>query len=108
MGEWQDDETFQLDSRDNCNYWCIAHFWVVPAKAEGTWRTSMGELTLTQQFQMVSGTLRNTSGATVNVNGRLRGDQITLTAGTTTYTGKVNGNAMEGAGSNGWSGSKIR
>lgn len=108
MGEWQDDETFQLDSRDNCNYWCIAHFWIVPAKAEGTWRTSMGELTLTQQFQMVSGTLRNTSGATTNVTGRLRGDQITLTAGTATYSGKVNSNNMEGVGSNGWSGTKIR
>ena len=108
MGEWQDDETFQLDSRDNCNYWCIAHYWIVPAKAEGTWRTSMGELTLTQQFQMVTGTLRTTSGSTANVTGRLRGDQITLTAGSATYTGKVNGTAMEGAGNNAWSGTKIR
>ncbi|MBM3345252.1 MAG: methyltransferase domain-containing protein [Betaproteobacteria bacterium] len=83
MGEWQDDETFTLDARENCNAWCIAHFWVVPARAAGTWRTTFGELTLTQQFQMLSGSLRGPTGTTA-VTGRLRGDQITLTAGKTT------------------------
>ena len=108
MGEWQDDETFTLDARDSCNYWCIAHYWVVPAKAEGTWRTSFGELTLNQTFQMLEGSVRGSAGL-VKVTGRLRGDQITLTAGTTTYTGKVNGNAMEGmSGHVGWSGNKLK
>jgi SAM-dependent methyltransferase len=109
MGEWQDDETFTLDARDNCNYWCVAHFWVVPAKAEGTWRTSFGELTLKQTFQMLEGTLRDTSGATVKVSGRLRGEQITISAGNTTYTGHVTGAAMQGnVGSMSWSGNKVR
>lgn len=108
MAEWQDDETFTLDARDSCNYWCVAHYWVVPAKAEGTWRTSFGELALKQTFQMLEGTLRGPSGTT-KVTGRLLGDQITLTAGATTYTGKVNGNAMEGTSGNvGWSGNKLR
>ena len=108
MAEWQDDETFTLDARDNCNYWCVAHYWIVPAKAEGTWRTSFGELTLKQTFQMLEGSVRGSSGST-KVTGRLRGDQITLTAGTTTYTGKVNGNAMEGMSGNvGWSGNKLK
>jgi len=108
MGEWQDDETFTLDARDNCNYWCIAHFWIVPAKAEGAWRTSFGELTLTQQFQMLNGTLRGPTGTTP-VTGRLLGEQITLTAGKTTYTGRVNGNGMEGMSGNlGWSASKLK
>ncbi|MSP96455.1 MAG: class I SAM-dependent methyltransferase [Betaproteobacteria bacterium] len=107
MAEWQDDETFTLDARDSCNYWCVAHYWVVPAKVEGTWKTSFGELALTQQFQMVSGTLRGTSG-TSNVTGKLLGDQITLIAGNTTYAGRVNGNAMEGGGSGKWSASKLK
>jgi hypothetical protein len=31
------------------------------------------------------------------INGKLNGDQITFTAGGTQYTGRVNGNAMEGS-----------
>lgn len=110
MGEWQDDDTFTVDSKETCNYWCVAHFWIVPAKVEGTWRTSAGELTLTQQFQMVSGTLRSSSGSGITpVTGKLRGDQITLTAGNTTYAGRVNGNGMEGtAGSSAWTANKLR
>jgi hypothetical protein len=43
----------------------------------------------------VSGTLvRN--GQTVTVSGKLRGDQITLTAGNTTMAGRVNGDRIEG------------
>jgi hypothetical protein len=95
MGEWQDDDTATVDAKDGCSYWCIAHFWIVPAKAEGTWKTSRGELTLGQQFQMVSGTLRGT-GAPAAINGRLRGDQINFTAGSASYSGRVNGDSMEG------------
>jgi hypothetical protein len=45
---------------------------------------------------MITGTLK--SGNNVSqINGKLNGDQITFTAGATQYTGRVNGNAMEGA-----------
>ena len=47
-----------------------------------------------QEFQMVSGALTN--GASTAVSGKLRGEVITFTAGTTEYTGKVNGESMEG------------
>jgi precorrin-6B methylase 2 len=96
MGEWQDDETATVDAKDGCSYWCIAHFWIVPAKVEGTWKTSRGEMTLGQQFQMVSGTIRGDKGAPAAINGRLRGDEIRFTAGPASYTGKVNGDSIEG------------
>ena len=64
----------------------------MPAKVEGTWRTPQGDLTLTQQFQMISGTL----GSTPISNGKLRGNDITFTAGGAEYTGKVNGSSMQG------------
>ena len=82
-----------------------AHLWIVPAKVEGTWRLAQGELTLKQNFQMISGTLKSGGNTTQITNGRLHGDEISFTAGGAQYTGRVNGNAMEGTvksgGSNG-------
>jgi hypothetical protein len=106
MGEWRDDETATVS--DGCSNWCTAHLWIVPAKVEGTWQLSQGELTLKQEFQMISGTLKSGSQTTPISNGRLRGDQINFSAGGAQYTGRVNGNAIEGTvrsgGSNGkWS-----
>ena len=73
----------------------IAHLWIVPAKTEGTWKLPQGELTIKQGFQMITGTLKS-ANATTPVNGKLNGDQISFSAGSASYTGRVNGNAMEG------------
>jgi precorrin-6B methylase 2 len=98
MEDWEADETQTIE--DNCTSWCTALLWYVPAKVEGTWDTPQGALTLTQQFQKVSGTL----GSQPISDGKLRGDEITFKAGTATYTGKVEGNAIRGtAGSSSWS-----
>jgi len=100
MGEWKPDETATIP---NCNSWCTAHFWIVPARVGGVWTTSQGELTLNQTFQVITGTLKNGT-ASSPINGKLNGDQITFTAGGTQYTARVNGKSMEGtAGSNKWS-----
>jgi hypothetical protein len=52
---------------------------------------------------MLSGTLKN--GNVVSpIQGKLNGEQITCTAGKTSYTGRVNGNSMQGtAGGGKWS-----
>jgi phospholipid N-methyltransferase len=94
MNDWMPDETAVVT--DECATWCTALFWVVPAKVEGTWQLPQGQLNLKQQFQMVSGTLTNGGSPTQISNGRLRGDQITFTAGGAQYTGRVNGNTIEG------------
>jgi SAM-dependent methyltransferase len=100
MGDWKPDETASLPG---CNSWCTAHLWIVPAKVEGSWTLPQGNLTLKQTFQNISGTLKSATGETP-VNGKLNGEQISFTAGGTTYTGTVSGNSMEGnAGSNKWS-----
>jgi precorrin-6B methylase 2 len=90
MEAWQDDDTATITQ--DCTSWCTAHFWIVPAKVEGTWRLSQGDLTLTQQFQMISGKL----GSTPITNGRLRGNAITFNVGTVQYTGQVKGSSMQG------------
>ncbi len=94
MGEWTPDETVTLS--DNCTSHCRAHFWVVPAKVEGNWKIGEAELALKQNFQMLSGSLKNGNVAAIVINGKMKGDEITFTAGNTQYTGKVNGNSIEG------------
>jgi hypothetical protein len=94
MGDWQADETVR--ARGNCTSYCTAHFWIVPAKVDGKWQTTRGELTLVQQFQMLSGTL--TAGdITAVVSGRMTGARIELLVGSTHFVGQVDGNAIEGS-----------
>jgi len=102
MGEWEDDETANV--KDGCTSWCTAHFWLVPAKVQGTWKTPQGELDLKQQFQMISGTLKS-GGQNVPIKGRLHGDQISFTAGEAQYSGRVSGDKMEGSAQGGGAGS---
>jgi SAM-dependent methyltransferase len=92
MEEWKPDETA---TASGCDHWCTAHLWIVPAKVGGTWKLPQGELNLKQTFQMISGTLRN-GNVTTPISGKLNGDQISFTAGAAQYTGRVNGNAIEG------------
>src|SRR5688500_573780 len=88
MEDWQADETTTVT--DGCSSsWCTALLWIVPAKVGGTWNTPNGALTLTQNSQMLSGTLGNQA-----IQGRLRGNEITFTAGNTKYSGTVDGNTM--------------
>lgn len=104
MGEWKADETATVDK--DCISYCTALLWIVPAKAGGAWQLPQGELTLKQEFQMLSGALKSGSQSTPITNGRLLGDQITFSAGGAEYTGRVSGNAMEGAVKSGASSSK--
>jgi hypothetical protein len=99
MEDWNADETATVG--EDCSSWCTALLWIVPANAGGVWTLPNGELTFTQDFQMVSGTLRVANDSTPITDGRLRGDQITFTAGNTKYTGKVNGSTIEGTASTG-------
>jgi len=90
MGDWEPDETATVEK--DCTSWCTALLWIVPAKVAGAWTMPSGTLTLTQNYQMLAGTL----GSDKISEGRMRGDQISFTAGGTKYTGKVTGAAMEG------------
>jgi hypothetical protein len=87
MGEWKADETNTVNNGCNTS-WCTALLWIVPAKVAGIYKTPQGELTLRQDFQMLSGTLR-TSDKTLGVQGRVRGEEITFSAGGREYRGKL-------------------
>jgi hypothetical protein len=91
--DWNADESVNVE---NCTSWCTVYLNIVPAKIAGTWRTSQGmEVTFTQQYQVVSGTGKSPQGA-VTVNGRLRGNELTMSTGKQEFKGVVKGNTIEG------------
>jgi hypothetical protein len=91
MGDWQPDGEARSEA---CTSWCRALLWVVPAKVAGTWQLSKETLTLTQQYQFVTGTL----GAAAIADGKVNGDAITFSAGGKTYSGRISGDRMTGEG----------
>ena len=91
MGDWEPDARA---TSSPCTSWCTALAWVVPARVAGTWQLGSQTLTLTQQYQVVSGTL----GTAAITAGKMNGADITFTVGDRTYTGRVDGGVMTGQG----------
>ena len=95
MGEWKADETATIGGDAGCNSsWCTALLWIVPARVAGNYKVAQGEVGLKQDFQMLSGFLR-TGGKTFALEGRVRGDEVSFTAGGREYRGKLNGKNLE-------------
>ena len=92
MDDWEDDATSSLES---CTSWCTAHMWIVPAKVEGKWKLSDGELSIEQKYQMIKGTLSK-AGKEIPVNGKLNGNVISFRADQTEYEGQLDGNVISG------------
>lgn len=93
IGDWNADETVVLT--DNCDRWCTARLWIVPAKVAGTWKMAGREMSLKQTYQTFSGKLNSATGAS-SIAGRLRGENIFFASGKTQYTGRVVDNLIEG------------
>jgi hypothetical protein len=95
MGEWEPDEKVTLDQRTGCDAsYCTALLWIVPAQVAGTHKTARGELTLKQEFQQVSGTLR-TGSKTIPVEGKVTGRELVLRGGGQELRATVNGKRIE-------------
>ena len=95
MDDWIADETVTLDANTGCSAsWCTALLWIVPARAEGSYSLPQGELVLKQQFQVLSGTL-TTGGRTLVLEGKVRGNDVSFTAGGKTYQGRMSGKRLE-------------
>ncbi len=97
MEDWEADETAEVEGR-------TAYFWVVPAKVAGTWTwTAAGgtaELSLTQTFQKIEGSLKLNGKEMTLKDAKLTGDQISFSVGEgpslREYSGHVNGTAIDG------------
>jgi len=103
MEDWQADETGSVDGR-------TAYLWIVPAKVAGEWelRIESGNgasapqrLGLTQQFQMVNGSVRSGDHVTPLQGGRLHGADIQFVlagerGAKREFSGVVDGATIEG------------
>jgi hypothetical protein len=102
--DWQADVT---ETIDDCQQWCTAMLYIVPAKIGGSWRVGSDVLELKQEFQMVSGTWTS-GGQPMPVSGSLRGTDLTLKAGDRSITARVQGNQIDGTVVNGSAKSSFR
>lgn len=94
MGDWQWNES--VDADGNCDNYCVAYKWIVPAKVAGDWRLDDGDLKLTQTYQMLSGTLTQ-NGQTLPISeAKMDGASIIFTADGKRYAGSVADGAMTG------------
>ena len=98
MAEWEADQQEEVDDK-------TIYFWVVPAKVAGEWQVSLpgneeATLSLTQEFQKVTGTVK-AKDKTYPVNeGRLKGAAMNFVlgegSGAARVTAQVDGDRMKG------------
>ena len=94
---WEPDVRVTLPSTSECESWCEALLWIVPAKIGGTWAMANGTMALTQEYQAVQGTITIGGQSQTVVMGRLKGEELTFTAGGLTYKGIAKGNTITGS-----------
>ena len=108
LGAWKPDQEDTVGIRK-------VFFWVVPARVEGRWRVEAGELNFTlrldQEFQMVSGSAE-IGGRSVPVqDAKLSGPDIRFIVEANgqkrSFTGRVSGDTIEGAGATPWKATKM-
>ena len=91
---WTPDETDTVKS--DCQTWCTAFLYIVPAKVDGAWRIGNDTLSIKQTFQTFAGTLTQGGKAIPIEEGKLEGERIRFTAGGVAYVGRVNGSRIVG------------
>jgi len=90
MGDWDADQSTVVT--EQCSSYCTALLWIIPAQVAGTWRLGDQTLTLTQQYQMLGGTL----GQTGLSDARMDGATISFTVAGVRYVGTVADDKMTG------------
>ena len=91
---WEPDETVRAAP---CMSWCIAHLYVVPARAAGNWRLADGAwLALDQSYQKLYGQFQIDNVAVPIMDGRMRGEEISFTVNSQHYRGRLSGNTLRG------------
>lgn len=94
MEEWTPDSTVTM--KEDCNDFCTALLWIIPARLNGTWFMNNGILVLDQTFQMFSGTLITLTDRFRFTDGKLQGDIFSFTHQEEVYYGRVINNTIEG------------
>lgn len=93
-GGWEPDESIHANP---CLSWCVAHLYIVPANAAGTWRVDNGsQLVFEQSYQQVYGSFQLDNISVAVDDGRLRGQDLRFTVNNTVYNARITGNTMTG------------
>ena len=100
LNDWEPDQTKEFVEGED---WKAIFLWIVPAKVDGTWKLKGGQISFTQAFQKITGTL-TMGNVDTELTGKLNGDKIRFNAGGMEYTGTVSGNKITGkrAGGGSW------
>jgi predicted RNA methylase len=103
MGDWEPDEVAEV--KEDCQTYCKALLWIVPARIEGRWRMGKDVVTIQQRFQTFTGSIRRGKTVTPITDGKLNGNEVTFKAGGVEYTGTVTGRVINGTTTSGgkWS-----
>ena len=107
MGDWIPDQELE-SGNPACTSFCRAFKWVIPAKVGGEWSLGQGRLSLTQTYQMLSGTLTEDGKSLPISEAKMDGSTIRFVAGGRSYSGQVNGNSISGTiqGGGNWTASR--
>jgi len=101
MGDWRADNQESIDGE-------TLYYWMVPAKIAGTWEWKVGQesyrVELSQQYQVITGTLHGPGGQSQLLNTVLKGEDFRFDASvprgaapiTMHFAGKVNGDTLSG------------
>ncbi|HEY9504361.1 MAG TPA: methyltransferase domain-containing protein [Gemmatimonadales bacterium] len=94
MGDWTPDSVVTVRSREVAA--TPIHLWVIPAQVGGRWTLTTGperlRLELTQRYQVVRGTADS-----LPLEGTLRGDSLSFTAGGRRFNGRVSSDQARGS-----------
>ncbi len=96
VGDWPADATASSADDDRTVYYRTALLWIVPAKVAGVWRYADGSVTLTQQYQRISGSVTAQGKFAPITGATLRGSDIRFSAGGAQYAGTVSGDVIVG------------
>jgi SAM-dependent methyltransferase len=94
MADWKPDQATMLADKADCQSWCKALLWIVPANVAGTYALPQGELQLEQKFQMLAGSLTR-EGATNPLEGRVRGEALVFYCAGREYRGRMRAGRLE-------------
>ena len=93
IGDWPPDATAVSADDEKSVYYRTANLWIVPANIEGRWQWPGGELTVRQQYQRVTGMLKN---GVVAAAFELRGDALQFDNGGARFAGRIAGDVING------------
>ena len=96
IGDWPADEIAESTDDEKSVYYRKALLWVVPAKVSGVWRSPQEIVSFTQRYQTMSGSVTAQGKPAPITEARLRGHQISFSAGGAKYAGVVSGGAIAG------------